>query len=89
DWVATVPPTVALVREVFGRERVGVVFAWVFACHQFGAAFAAWGAGASRTWFGSYEPAFLIAGALGVTAAALSLSVGRRGSLLRPTPSPA
>jgi sugar phosphate permease len=52
DWVATVPPTVALVREVFGRERVGVVFAWVFACHQFGAAFAAWGAGASRTWFG-------------------------------------
>jgi predicted MFS family arabinose efflux permease len=88
DWVATVPPTVALVREVFGRERVGVVFAWVFACHQFGAAFAAWGAGASRTWFGSYEPAFLVAGALGVTAAALSLSVGRRG-LLRPTPSPA
>src|SRR6478752_4121900 len=89
DWVATVPPTVALVREVFGRERVGVVFAWVFACHQFGAAFAAWGAGASRTWFGSYEPAFLVAGALSVTAAALSLSVGRRGSLLRPTPSPA
>src|SRR3954454_9766685 len=89
DWVATVPPTVALVREAFGRERVGVVFAWVFACHQFGAAFAAWGAGASRTWFGSYEPAFLVAGALGVTAAALSLSVGRRGSLLRPTPSPA
>ena len=88
DWVATVPPTVALCREVFGRERVGVVFAWVFACHQFGAAFAAWGAGASRTWFGSYEPAFLIAGALGVTAAALSLSVGRRG-LLRPTPTPA
>ena len=85
DWVATVPPTVALVREVFGRERVGVVFAWVFACHQFGAAFAAWGAGASRTWFGSYEPAFLVAGALGVTAAALSLSIGRRG-LLRPTP---
>jgi MFS family permease len=88
DWVATVPPTVALVREAFGRERVGVVFAWVFACHQFGAAFAAWGAGASRTWFGSYEPAFLVAGALGVTAAALSLSVGRRG-LLRATPTPA
>ena len=56
--------------------------------HQFGAAFAAWGAGASRTWFDSYQPAFLVAGALGVTAAALSLSVGRRG-LLRPTPSPA
>ena len=81
DWVATVPPTVALCREVFGKEKVGVVFAWVFSAHQFGAAFAAWGAGASRTWWGSYEPAFLAAGALGVIAAALSLSVGRRGVL--------
>ena len=88
DWVATVPPTVALCREAFGRERVGVVFAWVFASHQFGAAFAAWGAGASRTWLGSYEPAFLLAGALGVLAAMLSVSVGRRG-LLRPTPASA
>jgi hypothetical protein len=74
---------------VFGREKVGVVFAWVFASHQFGAAFAAWGAGASRTWFGSYEPAFLIAGALGVLAAALSVSVGRRRGWLRPSPAPA
>ena|SRR5438094_5697093 len=70
-----------LCREVFGKEKVGVVFAWVFSAHQFGAAFAAWGAGASRTWWGSYEPAFLAAGALGVIAAALSLSVGRRGVL--------
>ena len=86
DWVATVPPTVALCRQTFGRERVGVVFAWVFACHQFGAAFAAWGAGASRTWLGSYEPAFLIAGALGILAAALSVSVGRPGVLRRLRP---
>ena len=83
DWVATVPPTVALCREIFGRERMGVVFAWVFACHQFGAAFAAWGAGASRTWLHSYEPAFLIAGGLGVAAACMSLVVGRR-VLIRP-----
>ena len=84
DWVATVPPTVALCRQAFGRERVGVVFAWVFACHQFGAAFAAWGAGASRTWLHSYQPAFLIAGSLGVLAAALSLSVGRRRLVPQP-----
>ena len=38
DWVATVPPTVALTAEAFGRERVGVVFGWIFAAHQFGAA---------------------------------------------------
>jgi MFS family permease len=82
DWVATVPPTIALCRKIAGPERVGVVFAWVFCAHQFGAAFAAWGAGFSRSWLGSYEPAFLIAGALGVSAAMLSLLVGRR--IVRP-----
>ena len=47
DWVATVPPTIALCRKIAGAERVGVVFAWVFCSHQLGAAFAAWGAGFS------------------------------------------
>ena len=69
DWVATVPPTIALCRKMAGPERVGVVFAWVFCSHQLGAAFAAWGAGFTRSWLGTYEPAFLIAGALGVAAA--------------------
>jgi sugar phosphate permease len=88
DWVATVPPTVALCRRAFGPEKVGVVFAWVFAAHQFGAAFAAWGAGASRTWFGTYWPAFVVAGCLGCIAALLSLLVGRR-LIIRPQPAPA
>ena len=65
DWVATVPPTIALCRKIAGVERVGVVFAWVFCSHQLGAAFAAWGAGFSRSWLGTYEPAFLISGATG------------------------
>jgi MFS family permease len=78
DWVATVPPTIALCRKIAGPDRVGVVFAWVFCSHQLGAAFAAWGAGFTRTWLGTYEPAFLISGAMGVTAALVSLLVGRR-----------
>ena len=82
DWVATVPPTIALCRKIAGPERVGVVFAWVFCSHQFGAAFAAWGAGFSRSWLGTYEPAFLISGGLGVTAAMVSLLIGRR--IVRP-----
>jgi len=40
DWVATVPPTLALCREFFGA-RAPVVFGWVFASHQVGSAFAA------------------------------------------------
>ena len=82
DWVATVPPTIALCRKIAGPERVGVVFAWVFCSHQLGAAFAAWGAGFTRSWLGTYEPAFLISGALGVAAAMVSLMIGRR--IVRP-----
>ncbi len=36
DWVATVPPTVALCREAFGPDGT-IVFGWVFAAHQIGA----------------------------------------------------
>lgn len=77
DWVATVPPTVALTAEVFGRERVGVVFGWIFAAHQFGAAFAAWGAGAIRTWFGGYGWAFGTAGLLCLFASGLVAQISR------------
>ena len=79
DWVATVPPTVALTAEAFGRERVGVVFGWIFAAHQFGAAFAAWGAGAVRTWFGDYGWAFGTAGLLCLFAAGLVGQIARSG----------
>jgi predicted MFS family arabinose efflux permease len=83
DWVATVPPTVALTVEAFGRERAGVVFGWIFAAHQLGAASAAWAAGAVRNASESYEVAFLGAGMLGVVAAFLALAIASRG---RPAP---
>ncbi len=79
DWVATVPPTVALTVRAFGREDAGVVFGWIFAAHQLGGALAAWAAGTVRTADDSYELAFLGAGLLGVAAAGLTLGLaGRR-----------
>ena len=77
DWIATVPPTVRLTGEVFGREKAGIVFGWVAAAHQVGAAFATYGAGALRTSFGSYAPAFLGAGALCLIAAVAVLPIAR------------
>jgi sugar phosphate permease len=74
DWVATVPPTVAITADTFGRERVGIVFGWIFASHQFGAG----AAGASRGWFGTYTYAFVAAGVLCLVASGLSLRIGRR-----------
>jgi predicted MFS family arabinose efflux permease len=73
DWIATVPPTVAITLKQFGREKGTLVFGWVFAAHQLGAATAALGAGLSRTELATYLPAFLIAGSLCVLAAGLTL----------------
>lgn len=78
DWVATVPPTVKLTAERFGRERANLVFGWVFAGHQLGAACAAYGAGLSRSELDSYLPAFFTAGTLCLIAAALAISIKRR-----------
>ena len=79
DWIATVPPTVKLTVERFGRERANLVFGWIFAGHQLGAATAAFGAGVSRTALLSYLPAFFAAGVLCLIAAVLMLTVSRRG----------
>ncbi|MGE0282100.1 MAG: MFS transporter [Rhizobiaceae bacterium] len=78
DWVATVPPTVKLTADRFGRERANLVFGWVFAGHQLGAATAAYGGGFARTEFQTYMPAFIIAGALCLVAAAMALTLGKR-----------
>jgi predicted MFS family arabinose efflux permease len=77
DWVATVPPTVALCREYYGAAGP-VVFGWVFASHQVGAAIAATGAGVVRDRLGDYTLAWYVAGALSVGAAVLSLLLLRR-----------
>src|SRR6201999_1247109 len=77
DWIATVPPTVRLTAQRFGPERANLVFGWIFAGHQLGAATAAFGAGLSRTLLASYLPAFFIAGALCIIASLLTLAIAR------------
>jgi predicted MFS family arabinose efflux permease len=77
DYIATVPPTTALVADIFGRKNVGIVFGWVFCAHQIGAASAAWLGGLARNFTGDYMLAFLTAGGLAITAALLSLRIGR------------
>jgi predicted MFS family arabinose efflux permease len=88
DWVATVPPTVALCREYFGASGP-VVFGWVFASHQVGAAFAATAAGIVRDRLGNYDLAWYVAGALAIVAAGLSLLLRRRRTAPAPAVEPA
>ena len=77
DWVATVPPTVQLARRVFGAQNFAIVYGWIFAAHQMGAAAIAFAAGAVRTFFGDYQIAFTSSGLLCLVAAGLVLRIAR------------
>jgi sugar phosphate permease len=88
DWIATVPPTVALVTGAFGRERGTIVWGWVFAAHQLGAAVAAASAGAIRDSLDTYDPAFFAAGTISLLASGLVLLVSRKRVWGEPIPLP-
>lgn len=77
DWVATVPPTVALCREIFGKDGP-IVFGWVFASHQVGAAIAATAAGVVRDQTGQYTAAWFGAAGLCMVAAVVSATITRK-----------
>jgi MFS family permease len=89
DYIATVPPTTALVADTFGRRNVGTVFGWVFCAHQVGAALAAWLGGLARESLGSYALAFIAAGVIALAAAGLSLRIERRHGAIQPAVEPA
>jgi sugar phosphate permease len=87
DYIATVPPTVALVADRFGRLNVGVVFGLVFLSHQVGAALASYLGGVARDSLGDYTLAFLAAGTLAILAALMAYLINR--GPLSPTPAEA
>ena len=79
DYIATVPPTVALVADRFGSHNVGIVYGWVFASHMVGAAIAAWAAGIVRESVGDYAVAFVAAGWIAIVAGFAALAIRRKG----------
>lgn len=88
DWVATVPPTAAICRETFGADG-SVVFGWVFAAHQLGAAAAAIAAGALRDATGHYTYAWFGAAAMCTIAAVISATIRRNRTPQEAEPAPA
>ena len=83
DWVATVPPTAAICRQVFGADG-SVVFGWVFAAHQLGAAAAALAAGAIRDATGHYTYAWFGAAAMCTIAAVISATIRKDAGRRKP-----
>ncbi|MBI0580665.1 MFS transporter [Neobacillus cucumis] len=62
DWIATVPPTISISRQIFGTTKSGIVYGWIYASHQVGAATAAYGGGLIYKFFNTYTWAFFLAG---------------------------
>jgi predicted MFS family arabinose efflux permease len=85
DWIATVPPTLRLATDAFGERDAAVVFGWIVAGHQIGAATAAWMGGFVRQATGSYLTAFVLSGATAIVAAVIALLIKRQGGA---TPEP-
>jgi predicted MFS family arabinose efflux permease len=89
DWIATVPPTVRLATNAFGKADAGMMFGWIMIAHQLGSATAAFGAGLVRTAFDDYTGAFLVAGLLCLVAALVVLRIGVTPSGVERRPEPA
>ena len=83
DYIATVPPTVMLTADRFGRRSVGTIFGWISFSHMAGGAIAASMAGAIHDAAGEYTLAIYLSGLLGLLAAAMAFGVRPR------TPAPA
>jgi MFS family permease len=86
DWFATVPPSMVITADTFGRQNVGKVYGWIFMSHQIGAAIMASAAGAIRDHVGDYNFAFLSAGVIAMIAAGLALQIKPRPKTEAPPP---
>ncbi|RWM74132.1 MFS transporter [Mesorhizobium sp.] len=86
DWIATVPPTLRLSNEAFGDRSGPIVFGWIVAGHQVGAAAAAFFGGTMRELQGNYELAFLIAGMTAIAVACISLLINTSRPAFEPEP---
>ena len=80
DWVATVPPTIVLCRQVLGPQRATVVYGWVFVGHQIGASVAAIGAALLRVKLGDYALSFYISATMCLVAALAVLQIAKTKS---------
>ena len=89
DWIATVPPTVRLIANSFGKEKAGIIYGWGFTSHQLGSAAAAYFAGLMRADLGSYLEAFILSGLLCFAAALMVMFIGVDRRRREPVASPA
>jgi MFS family permease len=87
-WLSTVPPTNAMIAQIFGVQYMSMLGGFVFLSHQVGSFLGVWLGGKLYDATGSYDVVWWISVALGVFAALVNLPV-REGAIARPQASPA
>ena len=87
-WLSTVPPTNAIVAQIFGVQYMSMLGGFVFLSHQIGSFLGVWLGGKLYDTTGSYDIVWWIAVALGVFAALVNLPV-RETAIVRPVAQPA
>lgn len=80
DWIATVPPTISISRQTFGTTKSGIIYGWIFASHQAGAAVAAYGGGLIYKFFNTYTWAFFLAGVFCLLASSFVIIIKKQHS---------
>ena len=85
-WLSTVPPTNAIVAQVFGVQYMSMLSGFVFLSHQVGSFLGAWLGGRLYDMTGSYTLMWWIAVVLGVAAALINLRVDERPIVRTPAP---
>lgn len=83
DWIATVPPTIGIARQVFGIQQSAIIYGWIYASHQAGAAVAAYGGGLIYNYFNTYTFAFFSAGVFCVLASLFVIGIKKNKTIAR------
>ena len=81
-WLSTIPPTNAVVAQIFGIQHLSMLGGFIFFSHQIGSFMGVWLGGYLYDRTGSYDIVWYIAIALGVFAALVNLPV-REGPIAR------
>ncbi|MFT4416412.1 MFS transporter [Fredinandcohnia humi] len=82
DWIATVPPTVRLASDFFGKEKGAIIYGWVFAAHQIGSGVAAYLGGYFYELFNSYTITFVAAGVLCIVATLFVILIKKQSRIV-------
>jgi predicted MFS family arabinose efflux permease len=74
-WLSTVPPTNAVVAQIFGIQHLSMLSGFIFFSHQIGSFLGVWLGGYMYDRTGSYDIVWYIAIALGIFAGLVNLPV--------------